>query len=443
MRPLRKRDELLLLELLTAAASLWNEITYARRQALFAGENVWEAGIESRCSRYKGTLGSANSQQIARRSDEAWRSFFALRDGGSNPKPPGYWKEGDQRDLQTLVRNDQYTIEWGTRSRLEIPVGFDLKEKYGLGYYERLRLEARGNPRWDGEQGRLELVYDRCSDSFRARQPVKNARRRRDESLATASSDENAIAALDIGANNLVAVTTTRGDRRLYHGRPQFRRFRRTTEQIAELQSDLESSDRTSRRIRREYRRRTRRRNHVQDALVRDLAEWLRERSVEVVLIGALTGVLSTHWCSRVNEKTHQFWAHKKFRRRLREVLDGEYDIEVREVDESGSSSRCPRCDARDVSRNGDTFRCNECPYEGHSDLVGSENLLRAHANCGSMARPAAPDRNGSGGGYREVPRLEWNDHRWQHRDRSTKVDPANRSIPHREKLASGKSGAT
>ncbi|SEO38716.1 hypothetical protein SAMN04487948_102177 [Halogranum amylolyticum] len=33
-----------------------------------------------------------------------------------------------------------YTIEWGERSRLAISVGHDLKEKYGLGYYERRPL---------------------------------------------------------------------------------------------------------------------------------------------------------------------------------------------------------------------------------------------------------------------------------------------------------------
>jgi len=55
----------------------------------------------------------------------------------------------------------------GKRSRLEIPVGQELKDEYGLGYHERLRLEVRGNPKWDGKQGRLELEYDEVSDTFR------------------------------------------------------------------------------------------------------------------------------------------------------------------------------------------------------------------------------------------------------------------------------------
>jgi len=34
----------------------------------------------------------------------------------------------------------------GKRSRLEIHVGQELKDEYGLGYHERLCLEVRGKP---------------------------------------------------------------------------------------------------------------------------------------------------------------------------------------------------------------------------------------------------------------------------------------------------------
>lgn len=65
----------------------------------------------------------------------------------------------DSRTLRTYVRHDQYTLETGDRSRLEIPVGKELKEKYGFGHTERLRLEVAGVPKWDGKQSRLELYY--------------------------------------------------------------------------------------------------------------------------------------------------------------------------------------------------------------------------------------------------------------------------------------------
>lgn len=435
VRPLRKRDELLLLEVLDASASLWNEITYERRQAFFAGEDVWQRETDLYRDKYKGTLSAATVQQIIRRNDEAWRGFFGLLEAGKDPNPPDYRKDDEQRELRTLVRNDQYTLEWADCSRLEIPVGLDLKEKYGLGYNERLRLEARGNPRWRGKRGRLELVYERDTDSFRAYQPVKDAVRRQERPLATESSDDDAVAALDIGANNLVAVTTTRGTRRLYHGRPQFRRFHRTTERIADLQLLLGPDEWTSQRLRRLYRRRSDRRNHMQDALIRNLAEWLRDHEISEVIVGDLDS-LSPYWCVRVNEKVHLFWAYGRFQRRLQEVLSGEYGINVRGVDESGSSSQCPRCGERNVTRSEDTLHCVACGFDGHSDLAGSENLLREYCD-GSMARPAVPGQNRSGKGHREVPCLEWDDHRWRRRDQSTKENPANRST-RKGNLASG-----
>lgn len=428
--PLRERDELILYEVLDGSAALWNELTYHRRQHFFDDRDVWSVDSDEYRVKYKGVLGSATAQQLIRRNDEAWRSFFKLLEDGENPSPPGYWKDEDsgEHTLQTLVRNDMYTIEWGERSRLEIPVGHDLKEKYGLGYHERLRLEARGDPRWEGDQGRLELVYDKSAESFRARQPVKDVVLRRDETLATTEGDDSVVAALDIGANNLVAVTTTSGSQRLYHARPQFKRFRRTTKQIAALQEDLEYGTWSSRRIRELYRRRTERVFHLQDALVRDLAEWLHSLGVREVIAGDLGDVLQKHWSAVVNEKTHQFWSHGRFRRRLREVLEGEYDISVREVSESGSSSTCPHCGSENVHREEDLLTCYDCSFEGHSDLAASENLLVEHATDGSMARPAVSRENTTEKGHHAAPCLEWDDHRWRQRGHSTKEEPANRS---------------
>ena len=389
VRPRSHRDRLVLIEVLDASAALWNELTYHRRQAFFDGDSVWDVDVD------------------------------------------------EFRELQTLARNDQYTLEWGERSRLEIPVGFDLKEKYGLGYYERLRLEARGDPRWDGEQGRLELVYDRDAESFKARQPVTDAVLRRDDSLAATPRDDGAVAALDIGANNLVTLTTTSGYQRLYHGRPQFHVFHQTTREIALHQERLACSEDSSRRIRMLYRERTDRRDHLQDALVRDLAEWLTEVGVTEVIAGDLSGVLTSSWSTRVNEKNHLFWSHGRFRRRLREVLEGEYGIAVEEVDESGSSSTCPACGGERVDRYGDLLTCRACGFEGHSDVAASENLLCDAV--GSMARPAVSRENTTENGHRTVPCLEWDDHRWRRRDRSTKEGSANRSIHGDvEKLASG-----
>ena len=243
---------------------------------------------------------------------------------------PGYWgNEEEGRELRTYIRNDQYTLETGDSSRLEIPVGKELKAKYSLGYTERVRLEAAGIPKWDGKQGRLELYYDEASDQFRAFQPVTVDDSRLDSPLA----DETA--ALDIGANNIVACTT--GQQYLYGGRDFFERFREATREIARLQSKLREERYSSKQIRRLYRRRTRRRDHAMDALARDLFEQLYEEGVSTVYVGDLTNVLDTHWSVRANAKTHNFWAFRAFIDRLACTAE-EYGITVEVRPESWTS---------------------------------------------------------------------------------------------------------
>jgi len=139
--PQNENDKECLLRLLDASASLWNELTYERRQNYFGDGDVWDTS-EYR-GQYNGVVGSATVQQVTRKNSEAWRSFFALKEKGEEANPPSYLgNEEDGRELRTYIRCNQYTIEWGKRSRLEIPVGQELKDEYGLGYHERLRLET-------------------------------------------------------------------------------------------------------------------------------------------------------------------------------------------------------------------------------------------------------------------------------------------------------------
>jgi putative transposase len=387
--PMSDADEELLRRVMDASASLWNELTYERRQNFFDGETVWET--DDYRKRYVGVLGSASAQQVIRKNDQAWKGFF---DSDEPDKGlPGYWgNEEDGRDLRWYGRNDQYTIQWGERSRLEIPVGKDLKDEYGLS--GRLRLEVRGDPRWDGKQCQLEIQYDEQRDQFRAYQPVEVADSH--PRLGTPVADESA--ALDIGANNLVACTTTTGKQFLYAGRDGFERFRETTREIARLQSKLREGRYTSKRIRMLYRKRTKRRDHAQDALARDLTERLHTEGVSEVYVGALTDVLETHWSVEANAKTHNFWAFRAFINRL-ETTAEEFGIEVVERSEAWTSQECPQCGSTERTiRHRDTLTC-ECGFEGHADLVASKTFLQRQT---TVARPMA-----------QPVRYEWNDHEW------------------------------
>ena len=403
--PMSDVDEELLRRVMDASASLWNELTYERRQQFFDGDSVWET--EDYRKRYIGVLGSASAQQAIRKNDQAWRGSF---DSDEPDKGlPGYWgNEEGGRDLRWFGRNDQYTIQWGDRSRLEIPVGKDLKSEYGLS--ERLRLEVRGEPRWNGEQGQLEIQYDEQRDQFRAYQPVEVADSH--PRLGTPLADESA--ALDIGANNLVACTTTTGEQFLYSGRDQFEQFRETTREIARLQAKLSEGRYSSERIRRLYRNRTERRDHAQDALCRNLIERLHAEGVSTVYVGALTDVLETHWSVEANAKTHNFWAFRAFIDRLATTAE-EFGITVEARSEAWTSQECPRCGGTDrTTRHQDTLTC-ECGFEGHADLVASKTFLQRHEQTPRpMARPV---------------RYEWDSHEWlatshTHRPKVARTNP-------------------
>ena len=424
VRPLSETGEQLLRDLLDASAALWNEVNYQRLMRYndedgFEG-GIWDADTGRLEGRYKGVLGASTAQQVIRKNSEAWRSFLHLKDQyhdesdtsvTEHPNPPGFrGNEDNGRQLRTVIRNDAYTTEWGDRSRLEILVGSELKGRYD--HTGRLRLEIAGNPSWPDyeKQGRLELWYDETESTFRASQPVTVS----DSARATPLADETA--ALDIGANNLVACTTTTGEQYLYEGRELFQRFRETTREIARLQSKLPEGRYSSERIRRLYRKRTRRRDHAQEALCRDLLDRLYAEGVDTVYIGGLTDVLDTHWSVKTNAKTHNFWAFKKFTERLACTTE-EYGISVEVRSEAWTSQECPRCGSTDrTTRHQDTLTC-PCGFQGHADLTASETFLERHTKQAvrPMARPV---------------RFQWDDHTWSESPRSQESLKEQRTDP-------------
>lgn len=100
-----------------------------------------------------------------------------------------------------------------------------------------------------------------------------------------------------------------------------------------------------------------------------------------------------------MNEKTHTFWAYRRFIDRLENVCE-EYGITVNEESEAWTSQECPECGEREETvRHEDTLTC-PCGFGGHADLVASESFLRQRNNAvGSMARPVY---------------LKWTKHNWR-----------------------------
>jgi putative transposase len=429
--PVSERYWQCLFDWLAAHAPLWNQLTYRRRQAYFDDDgDVWDVEFTDLYDDYAPILGKATCQQLARKNGEAWRSHFRLLDRyhddtdsavTEKPAPPGHWgNREDGHELHGLVRNDLYTIDWGEqRSTLEFGVGNALKDRYDFKHYERLTLEINGTPQWHGDDSRLELTYDEAVDRIRVHHPVRirpdNVCEQRLDGFTHTLDPENTThtAAIDVGANNSLAIVTDQGDTTVYHARPEFERFQQLSEEIAQLQSRLPGEEYTSRRIQRRYDERRRKRDHSRNAAVRHAAEWLLERNIDTVYIGDLTDVLETHWSAAVNEKTHTFWSHRQLVNRI-ELTLGDVGITVEEVSEADTSSECPVCSGQ-LSRDGDNAHCGGCGLEGHSDVLGAWNLLQSEV--GPMARPAAlgagrPRDAPTDGAY-----WQWNGHDWRPAD--------------------------
>jgi len=441
--PTSDRVQQCLFDWLAAHAPLWNQLTYRRRQAYFNEDgDVWAVEYTDLYDDYAPILGTATCQQLARKNSEAWRGHFQALDRyhddtdssvTDKPSPPGYWgNRDDGHELHGFVRNDLYTIDWDDEtSTLEFGVGKALKDRCDFAHGERLTLEVNGNPRWDGDDGRLELTYDEAADTIRVHHPVRirpdRLREQRLDGFTHTLDPENTThsAAIDVGANNTLAIVTDQGDTAVYHARPEFERFQQLSEEIAQLQSDLPDGEYTSRRIQRRYDERTRKRDHSRNAAVRHAAEWLLARNVDTVYAGDLTDVLETHWSAEVNAKIHAFWSHRQLVERIQLTLS-DVGISVEEVSEANSSSECPVCD-RALTRSGDTSHCVGCGLEGHSDIIGAWNLLQSEV--GPMARPAALCAGRSRDPPREGAYWQWNGYDWRPTDWEQSWPPDQPSI--------------
>ncbi|WP_255152639.1 RNA-guided endonuclease InsQ/TnpB family protein [Halorarius halobius] len=399
--PQSEAYEELLYRLLDGAASLWNQLTYARRQRFFDDDDIWEA--DCFYDEYKGLLGSATTETMTRVNDRAWRSFFARNEGDPSAQPPGYWGNEDEgRDLQIFLKNQAYTLQWGRYSRVELAIGREIKPEYGLTPNKRPRVPIRGNPTWrEGRRGELQITYDDLADEFRAYQSVVV------DAPPTPGRDDGEAAAFDIGVINLVACATTEGSQFLYDGGVPWEQFEATTDTISEAQSKLPEGQYVSKRIRRLYRRRSARRDHSVDALLRDLIERLTEAGIRTIYVGDLTGVIQRTRLKRTNRKLTEFWAHRRFTDRLTDLCE-EHGIALLEVSEFESSQECPDCGAvAATDRNRERLTC-PCGYDGHADLTAARTLLdRERADRPRlMAQPV---------------RFKWDNHRW----RSTTDAPA------------------
>ena len=131
-------QERILRDKATNCAKLWNEATCCRRQAYMNYQPI-DCECKDLYKKYTPLIDSATAQQIIRKSNESWRSSFALRrmerEGKLRPNiekvhMPGYWKRDGKYRLMMVLRKDCYSVKDGVMrlpKKLAIPTPAETK----------------------------------------------------------------------------------------------------------------------------------------------------------------------------------------------------------------------------------------------------------------------------------------------------------------------------
>lgn len=359
-------------------AVLWNVLNYKRRQSFFSGEFNWDCTEEY--DSFKHWVGSATAQQIIRKNNSSWKSFFALlrkKEEGKLPGhvkkvgPPGYWKDRKTGELviRILVRNDCYRVEG---RNVKLPK--DVKGR------------IKGNPHWNGKQGRLELQYDRVKEYWYAHQTVDVEPRHQPKGRKKAFVDLGVryiLTAIIEGINKPIA----------YDGAPLLTDWWYWNKRIATHQSELKDKNgkHTSKRLRKLYRTRKLRFRQAVKTYIHRFVEKCYGLGVSDIIAGNLNGILSNHekMNGKSNSMTHNFWSHRYITDRLKWTAEN-YGMKLELINERGTSSQCPWCNSKNIVRRGRLFKCKSCGVEAHRDVVGALNISLVHRSEGDVNRVMA-----------------------------------------------------
>ena len=369
LRPTEEQERALL-NLCEMSAVLWNKLNYIRRQSFFEGRFEWEEGLAELYNEFKPIIGAATAQQIIRKNNEAWRSFFTLlklKGEGSLPphihniSPPRYWKDrkSGRRKLMTVIRNDLYRIEEeGKKKLLILPRG--------------LRVSVTGSIRWRGKQGRLEIYYDDLTGRWHAHQNVEVDQPRH------TISPTSTKAFVDLGVMNIITAWIE-GERQCvaFSGRPLLSDWWYWNHKISEHQSELKrvNGRNTSKRLRKLYLKRQRRFRHIINTIIHCFVKLCLEKGVGEIIVGDITHIRDNNdKGNKINAIIHNFWSFRYIIERLEKTAEN-FRIKVKPVSERGTSSKCPWCGSESVRKRKRLFKCLSCGIEAHRDVVGALNI--------------------------------------------------------------------
>lgn len=388
LRPTKEKEKVLF-SLCEMSAVLWNKLNYIRRQLFFEGRFDWKEGVDELYNEFKKIIGSATAQQIIRKNNGAWRSFFALlklQKRGKLPphikkvSPPRYWKDrlSGRRKLMIVIRNDCYRIE-------------EVRGKKWLVLPKGLRIRITGEIKWRGKQGRLEIFYDDLTGRWYAYQSVEVNQSRR-----TISPEKRSF--VDLGVINIITAWIE-GEKQpiAFSGKPLLADWWFWTKKIAYYQSIAKKVNGvdTTKRIRKYYRKRQLRFRHAVNTIIYRFVKLCYEKGVTEIIVGDVGGIRqNNNKGNKVNAMIHNFWSFRYIIGRLITTAEN-FGIKIRLVKENYTSSVCPRCGSKNAIKYKRLFKCLDCGLEAHRDVVGVLNIARLSARTGgfngALASPELP----------------------------------------------------
>jgi putative transposase len=407
-------------------SKLWNELNYERRNAYINGKSInfnWYP--KHLYNKYSVIIGSATAQQIINKNNEAWRSFLALKKmerEGKLPEHikkvsmPRYWKYKGKRELRIIVRNDCYKVIDGY---LYLPNGINVKYK--------------GNIRWKGKQGRLEIFYDRVDKVWRGFMSVNVIDSSPRESLTDDSNKTTRRLYIDLGVVNIATVWYEGLKQPIaFNGRRLLADWWYWSSRISEEQSRLVKINNAnrSRRLSKLYRIRQRRFKHAINAMAKTIVDNAYHLGIREIVIGNLRGIRSNnnnsnnnnnYNNSKTNAMINNFWSYSYIAKRVKEKAE-EYSINVKEVSEYKTSSICIRCNSSslsDIVKRGRLFRCLNCRLEAHRDAIGVLNIADNNNNDNDDMANLYSNSKGKGIAIRVMAHpllLRWSNDRWMPR---------------------------
>jgi len=126
-------------------------------------------------------------------------------------------------------------------------------------------------------------------------------------------------------------------------------------------------------RMRRVEARHRRRVHQAQHAAASQVVAFAVHHRIGMLRIGDPIGI-TAHDTGRVHNLRLRQWRRTYLVQALQDKAE-RAGIQVRIVDERGSSSTCPACRQRVPKPSGRHFRCPRCQFQGHRDLVGAANI--------------------------------------------------------------------